>query len=367
MTKNNAQEPDENGKLPLRPANGLADLVQSIQSLPVFVILDSIYSNTEDSPVSPTNPAGLQYDKMTDKLQSILNNELQIEKAVDVRSLPFTSLFSLAEMVVYSLAKTESILLQIMVPAYRKEYIPSHSLNVAFLSSIVGIGLNLTYKELTELCVAALLHDFGMTRIAPDHYFHDGELSPEERKSVESHPLIGYQFFQQLNTDFPWLSRVILEEHRRENNQGYPATKGEELHLYSKIIGLCDSFEALTHNRAHRKALHPADAMKHIIKERGISFSRIVLRAMVDTMGIYPVGSMVQLNNKKIALVVEPVQGSPLRPIVRELQDDTEGSSERIGDKTNLSLETTLYITGLVYDDAHFIPPKDQGTPGTGS
>jgi len=349
----------------LHGMNGISDLVKSIEILPEFIVLDTMYANSEDSPVAGNNPAALQYEKLAQRFEHVLVREMQIEHANDVRSLPFTSLFSLAEMILYSMAKTEAILLQVMHPVYRGNFIPCHSLNVAFISGMVGMGMGLSYRELNELCVAGLLHDFGMTRIAPQHYFHDGILSVEERAIVETHPMVGYQFFEQLRRDFPWLLRVILEEHRRENNIGYPANDGEELHLYSKIVGLCDTFEALTHARQFRKAFHPADAIKKIIAERNVKFARGVLRAMVDTVSIYPMGGLVQLNNKKIALVIEPVKGSPLRPIIRLVHgagsnEKENGNGSGYLDRINLTKETTLYITGLVYDDLHQLPPKEE-------
>ncbi|MDD5675999.1 MAG: hypothetical protein PHC61_17645, partial [Chitinivibrionales bacterium] len=146
---------------------------QTLQSLPIFVVLDSIYSKNENSPVAGTKPAAIRYGELLQRVDEVLLRGLAIESAVTTRNMPFTSIFSIAEMIILSMTKTEDVFLQVMNPHYSGNFIPGHSLNVAFLSCKVGMGLKFSYKELTEVCVAAILHDLGMTKIAPDCYYHD--------------------------------------------------------------------------------------------------------------------------------------------------------------------------------------------------
>jgi HD-GYP domain-containing protein (c-di-GMP phosphodiesterase class II) len=330
----------------------LSDLRKSIDSTPLMVTLEYLYTKNIASPVATNKSASQKYSELVNLVTDMLYNKLRGEAAENARDIPLTSLFSISEMILLSLNKSKDVLINVMNPQYTGDFLASHSLNVAFLSCSVGMGMEFQYRELTEIGVAALLHDIGMTKIDSECYLNKESLSKLDREAIEKHPILGWQFFEKLKTDFPWLLRVICEEHKREHGQGYPSDVEGELHPYSKIVGLCDSFEALTHNRIYRKAFHPADAMKAIVAAKESVFARDVLRGMIESLSMFPVGSIVQLNNKNAALVVETVWRSPLRPIVSILRENDPEPAETI----DLSKENNLYITGIIYNDQYQVP-----------
>lgn len=333
----------------------LSEFKKTINSLPVFVLLDSLYSRSDNSPLARSKTASQKYGELLERLHETLYTKLRQAAGGGVREMPFTTLFSLAEMVLLSTSKVPEICLEVMNPQYGGDPLVTHSLNVGYLSTRVGIGLGLPYQELTQLCVAALVHDIGMTQLDMDCYTAKEELSDAERTALEQHPKLGWHFFKHLKDEFPWLLRVIIEEHKREHDQGYPEKAPAELHRYSKIVGVCDTFEALTHQRIFRKAFHPADAIKYIIEAKETTFSKEVLKGMLDSLGMYPVGSLVKLNNERIAQVIGITSGSPLQPVVMTLPasaSDEHFEQERI----DLAVDTNVYISGLVYSDLYQIP-----------
>lgn len=325
---------------------------KSLDSEPLMITLDYLYSKNISSPVSTSKTSGQKYADLAAIVSDMLYNKLKGESAGNARDIPLTSLFSISEMIILSLTKSKEILLDVMNPRYSGDYLTCHSLNVAFLSCAVAMGLEFKYKDLTEIGVSALLHDIGMTKIDSDCYLNKETLSKSQRDELEKHPILGWQFFEKLKSDFPWLLRVICEEHKREHGQGYPSEGEGDLHPYSKVVGLCDSFEALSHNRIYRKAFHPADAMKAIVAAKESVFARDTLRGIIESLGMFPVGSIVQLNNKNAALVVEAVWRAPLRPVIRMI---LEGQSEA-GETIDLSKENNLYITGIIYTDEYQVP-----------
>jgi HD-GYP domain-containing protein (c-di-GMP phosphodiesterase class II) len=333
--------------------HSLPELEKAIESHPAYLTLEYIYTKNLASPIASDKTTIQKYNELLAMVQDLLYNKLKVDAPSSARDLPFTAMFSIAEMILIMLAKYKDVLLEVMRPEYRNDYLANHSLNVAFLACTLGTGMDLTYKELTELGVAALLHDIGMTKIDALCYTHDRNLSAEERTLLEQHPMAGWKFFEKLEHDFPWLLRVICEEHLREKG-GYGNQRETAMHPYSRMVGVVDSFEALTHSRIFRKAFHPADAMKAIVEAKATLFPRNVLRAAIDVLGLFPVGSIVQLNSKKTALVVESVHRSPLRPIVRIV---TEDSGEPVS-MINLSKTTNVYITGIIYSDQYQIPDK---------
>ncbi len=341
----------------MQPQKTLNEFKHYLESLPIFVILDTQYARNTDSAIASQKPVDMQYMELVKKLEDIILNKLQNNPRDSVRELPFTTLFSLADMIIYSIVKSSTIFQQVMTPEYLAAYLPCHSLNTAFISVKIGMSMRFSYDQLNQLGVAALLHDIGMTQLHPSIYENGGDLSSNKRKTVESHSMLGYQFFEKVRDEFPWLLRVLLETHKRENNNGYPDAVKSDLHVYSKIIGVADTFEALSHNRSFRKAYHPADAIKTIIDGKKDFFATDILRSTIESIAIYPVGSQVQLNNKNIAQVINTIEGSPMRPIVKIISEDdlNETTEERV---INLSNENNLYITGLVYSTQYLTPEK---------
>ena len=326
-----------------------------------FITMEAIFVKNPDSPIARDKSPSRKYAELVFLLHDILQNRLAGDPPGDVRKLPFTRLFVLAEMILYSVVKTPELLLEVAKPAYAGDTLICHSLNVAFLSCKVGLQNALSLRECTELGVAAMLHDIGMTKIDASCYEHDRELSKEEQKTIEAHPRAGYAFFENLRNDFPWLLRVILEEHKRENDRGYGAALDGELHTFSRIVGMCDSFEALTHERPFRKPFHPSDAMKAIIADKEVLYSKAILRAAIESIGLYPVGSLVKLNNNRVGQVVETVPGSPLRPVVTLVNENGE---ERAPARIDLSRDSTVYVSSIVYTDDYAQPQKGTASGG---
>jgi HD-GYP domain-containing protein (c-di-GMP phosphodiesterase class II) len=336
----------------MQKAKSLSDFRKSLDETPLIVTLEYLYAKNITSPLAMSKSTEQKYAELLSRVSDMLYNKLNIGPAENPRDIPLTALFSISEMVLLALTKSKDILLNVMNPQYSGDFLACHSLNVAFLSCSVGMGMEFPFKDLTELGVAAMLHDIGMTKIDTDCYIRNETLSKAERNAIEQHPILGWQFFEKLKSNFPWLLRVICEEHKREHGQGYPADVEGDLHPYSKIVGLCDSFEALTHSRIYRKAFHPADAMKAIIAAKESVFARDILRALIDALSMFPVGSIVQLNNKKAALVTETVWNAPLRPIVSIILENDSDPAENI----DLSKENNLYVTGIIYNDQYQVP-----------
>jgi len=330
----------------------LSDLHETTELPALIVTLESLYAKELNSPLSASKSTDQKYAELMKMTADMIYNKLGPASFASTRDVPLTSLFSIAEMLLLSLAKEKEILIKVMDPVYSGDYLANHSLNVAFLSCEIGKGMELSYRELCELGVAALVHDIGMLKVKSELYLKKEALTQNERAALEEHPKLGFQQFEKCKKDVPWLLRVILEEHKREQGNGYPDDLMGELHPYSKIIGICDTFEALTHNRPHRKPFHPADAMKVLMAGKGALFTSAALRTMIDTLAMFPVGSLVRLNNKKEALVAEAVWRAPLRPIVRIINENGAGAEERI----NLSKDNNLSITGIIYNEHYQIP-----------
>jgi len=261
----------------------------------------------------------------------------------------------LSDMILLTIRERPAILQEVMKPNLLACFLPCHILNVGFLSCLVGSSLDLSFLRLRELVAAALLHDIGMVSIDEDILKAKQELTDSQRRTLEQHPILGYQAVRQLAVDLPWLPRVVLEEHKRENGLGYPDSVKGEMHLYSKVIGLCDTFEALTHARPHRQAFHPADVMRVLVKSHSVKFHSEVIKAFLNSLTLYPVGSFVCLNNECVGTVVKANPGNLLRPQVLPVGSEHDLAPSPIC----LDQDTNLHITETVYNEFYRPLPPD--------
>ena len=229
----------------------------------------------------------------------------------------------------------------------RKRYatwLASHMVNVAVISVKLGLGLKLSDTELHKLALSGFLHDIGMLKIPNRIIFKHGKLTEDEFETVKRHPEYGLQYVSHLKDTMPYLINAIYQEHERYDGSGYPkGLRGDEISLFARIIGLADTFEALVHGRAYRDGFITQKAIQTIIQYRGKSFDPKVLKAMLNTISIFPVGSYVQLNTGEIAKVVSVNKQRPVRPIV-EVVKDSNGNVINPPYRIDLEKEPLTYI-----------------------
>lgn len=197
-----------------------------------------------------------------------------------------------------------------------RNYLVSHSVKSTILAIVLGSYLKLQPHKLIELGVAALLHEIGMVRLPPQLYMTDRPLTPQEKKNIFSHPVFGYNILREFS--FPLaVCLASLEHHERNNGQGYPRNlTGEKISPYSKIIAVACSYDAVTSTRPYKAAKDGYSGMVDMLKNEGKQYEENVIRALVYSLSIYPIGSFVLLSDGRLAQVVETNQSDPRYPIV---------------------------------------------------
>jgi HD-GYP domain-containing protein (c-di-GMP phosphodiesterase class II) len=166
-----------------------------------------------------------------------------------------------------------------------------------------------------------------MLRLPPESYLGKRELTAEEKKLIYIHPIIGYNFLKSF--DFPpAVSRAVLEHHERENGTGYPKQKtAENIHLYSKIIAVACSYAAISATRPHREAVDSHTGMMELLKNDGRKYNEKVIRALVSSLSVFPIGLHVMLSDGKKGQVVDINPKKPYYPIVQILgQTNLDGT-----------------------------------------
>lgn len=226
----------------------------------------------------------------------------------------------------------------------------AHSANVCIYALLLGRGADYSDKQLIELGMTALLHDIGMIFVPSSIVDKKGKLTTSELQQIRKHPYYTFKILQTLGEKYLWIAKVAYQEQERENGKGYPnGLVGDEIHDYAKIIGIVDVYEALTHQRPHRKGYMPHDAVKLILGTQKDLYSNDVKRLLLTKLSCFPLGSFIKLNSNATCKVIEIFEDSPLRPTVEILFDSQKRKLPK-RKIIRLAEAPLLYITGTVYE-----------------
>jgi HD-GYP domain-containing protein (c-di-GMP phosphodiesterase class II) len=210
------------------------------------------------------------------------------------------------------------------------------------LALSLGRRLGLSRSELVDLGMAAFFHDLGKLDTPLEILNKPARLSEGERQIMELHPQQGAEKLLHLR-EFQRLPlravHVALEHHIREDQAGYPRSfKRADVNLFSKIVKIVDYFDAITTKRVYRSGvLTRAEALNLMLEQSGREFNPVILKAFVNLMGVFPIGTLVLLDTREAAIVmdVNPDAKLILRPRVKLISD---GEGNRVdGAEVDLS------------------------------
>ena len=198
-----------------------------------------------------------------------------------------------------------------------KEFLVSHSMRSTVYAIIIGMQLRLPLSNLIELGVSCVIHEIGMIRLPPQLYMTERALNSSDKKLIFTHPIISYNILQEY--DFPLkVCLGVLEHHERENGTGYPNhLPSEKISIYAKIIAVACSFEAITAPRHYKDAQSSYEAMVDMLKNNKQFYDENVIKALLYSLSLFPIGGYVYLSNGKIAQVVDVNPENPKNPIVQ--------------------------------------------------
>ncbi|MFH1282285.1 MAG: HD domain-containing phosphohydrolase [bacterium] len=294
-------------------------------------------------------------DKEANELYfGLLKSVREFYRTVNVDHKYFDSkLFELIKNIVNKFADNDNFILRFTNRITTPEYLYSHVVNVCILSIRLGLAVGYNKEECVDLGLAALLHDLGLVRKTA-LISKIERLSESEYEEIKKHSEEGRKIIYGLSFISEELKRLIAEVvyqcHERQTGAGYPTgIKGEQIHNYAQIIGLLDTYEALSHHRAYRGRFLPHDVCRWLVEGReiGNDFNIQLTKKFIEIIGLYPIGSYVRLSSGEIAEVVAVNPQYPLRPqidIIITLDYDRLKPKKRV----NLIHNPVLQIIGPV-------------------
>ena len=214
--------------------------------------------------------------------------------------------------------------------ATQKNFLVTHSMRTTVLAIAIALQLHMPLSKMVDLGVTSILHEIGMLRLPPQIYMTDKKLTPGERSQILKHPVLGYTIVKDLN--FPLNIQLgVLEHHEKENGTGYPQKKtGDKISNNAKIISVACSYEAISSPRSFKTGRSTFEAIVELLQNKERSYDDSIVRGLLYTVSLFPIGSYVYLSNRKIAQVIDTNPDNPKTPIIQYLTEKEADGSPKI-------------------------------------
>ncbi|MFP3090638.1 HD-GYP domain-containing protein [Treponema sp. TIM-1] len=282
------------------------------------------------------------YTDLIEKLKGIFK-DIAIGSSVEVHAIDVI----ISRLLQVIREKRELIIGYILAGEVKHHDLAKSSINTAILSCLITMEFKVPNHKLLQIVTAALLHDVGMLRLPREILDKRGGLSGPERQCVQTHPLMSYRIACKELLYPEAVGLMVSQHHEYWDGTGYPRQlAGTQIDSGARIISVADAFEAMVSQKPYRNSMIGYQAMKNLLADNSRRFDPNVLKAFIKTMGIYPIGSIVLLNNGAIARVTEVRNETPLRPKINLLINKSgKVYPPNEGETIDLLTEKTLFIT----------------------
>ena len=250
-----------------------------------------------------------------------------------------------------SLLGNKSLMVNLVDLRTQDDYTFAHSVNVCVLSLMTGITLGYSRERLALLGVGALLHDLGKVKIPEPILNKPASLTPEEYTIMQKHTIYGFELIMQSRDLGEEHALIALQHHESYDGTGYPfGISGKNFHELAQVVAIADKFDALTANRIYRKAYPPHEAYEMCAATGNYLFKDHIVKAFLHNIAAYPIGTLVELSNNQIAVVVNTPKGFSRFPRVRVLFDRHHRPLPLLKE-ISLKDEVGIFVTRVLEDE----------------
>ncbi|TQV76895.1 HD-GYP domain-containing protein [Aliikangiella marina] len=244
------------------------------------------------------------------------------------RPIDAASVVEMTDKTIESIFENSDALSCVINIRHKDEYLLEHSISVSVIMTIFAKYLGFDVQTISDLAVGAFLHDVGKINVPMPILNKPGKLTEAEFEIIKSHVVHSANIVNETQGLSELSREVVANHHEKLNGNGYPKGKrAEQLSKYSRMIAICDIYDALSAERVYKKGIPQIRAFKVLreIATRGELDAELVDQ-FIKCMGVYPVGSLVRLTSNKLAIVEKVNQENPVKPLVRaffSLQQNT--------------------------------------------
>lgn len=197
-------------------------------------------------------------------------------------------------------------------------YLLEHSVNVSCLLVSFGKHLGFSRDELKQLAVGGIIHDIGKVNVEDAVLQKPGRLTADEFEHIKLHQVFAVQIIKEIEGLSDISKNVCLMHHEKLDGTGYPnGLKGDELTLYGRLSSIVDIYDALTADRCYKQGMTSAEAFKIILSLTPNHLDAALVYKFINCIGVFPVGSLVELSDGRIGIVWSSNAAQPLKPEVK--------------------------------------------------
>lgn len=252
------------------------------------------------------------YGDATGLVGSILTN-VKLGKAIDLGPVE-----ELAYEINNSILRNPNALLCLSQIQDKDKYLLEHSINVGILIGVFARYLGYDRETVHQLVTGGLLHDIGKIKVPYNVLNKPGRLTDEEWVLMRKHVEYGIETLAQTKGIHPISAQICALHHEKLDGSGYPyQLKEDEISVYGRLASVVDIYDAVTATRIYHEGRNPFKAMKLLHELAGTHLDKDLVYSFIRCMSVYPVGSIVELSNGRIGVVITARQGSPDQPVVR--------------------------------------------------
>jgi HD-GYP domain-containing protein (c-di-GMP phosphodiesterase class II) len=258
---------------------------------------------------------------------------------------------------VQSILHSPDALLWLSQLRIKDEPTAQHSLNVCILSIVLGRHINLTTDDLNRVGLCGMMHDIGKLLIPPEILHKSTPLDDEEIRTMKTHTRLGYNLLKSSDNMSSSAAVVALTHHEQLDGKGYPRRLHEPgISHFTKIVSIANAYDAMTADKAFQRGKTHLEATHILANLAGTHFDSTLVIKFIESIGVYPPGSLVEMTNGSVAMVIEVHENAKLRPkIIIILDEEKNPVPEKIIDLSTMTRDSR----GNVYTIKNIIKAKD--------
>lgn len=252
------------------------------------------------------------------EVETVISPELRQKGLVCIRECDIDGCHNIARNMVEEIMERGTVSLDMTDLRTYDDYTYAHSVNVAVICCVIGVGMELSESELTQLATAALLHDLGKLSIPPEILNKPGRLTQEEYQIMKSHATLSYELIRE-RWDIPAnVKTAVLYHHENVDGSGYPqGIDASQQSLFIRILHVADVYDALVSKRPYKEPYSPYEASEYLMGACGIMFDKKVVDTLLQYVPLYPKGTEIVLSDGRPGIIFENAGVHNLRPVIR--------------------------------------------------
>lgn len=342
--------------------------IQAVKDICQFVYIDAERSLCKQPAVKPKRLQTGSFEKSLESAQINRKNTSRLLKSfVDEvklgRGIDANAAKEVVAECVDSIVKNPDAMLLLARLKNRDAYTAEHSENVLVFSIALGRFIGLSLQDLRNLGFSALMHDMGKIQIPLEILNKPERLNPEEMQIMKKHAELGRDILMSCSNIYMGAIDVAHTHHEQIDGNGYPrGLRAEQLSPFSKIVSIADTYDAITSDRVYQLGRTHMEALGILQKAGGKQFDPHLAIRFIECLGIYPPGSVIEMSNGEVALVIQMNPKAKLKPKVVMLLDEfKKPQKHRIVDLSKLELDASSQayrIAAMLRCDAYGLDLK---------